>query len=142
MTEGTIDDESELLDRVRAATGYEDSPEELPATQLSSIFDTAKLHVSLKTGADDFFNDDGLALVLFAYTCMRAKAAVENIPLSSYTLGDEQLSFESSDPDGSQQLQQWAEDVAVGMAALDSGTKDARVPTNTSQYVGNTFVEE
>lgn len=133
-----IEDNDELLSRVRAETSYDDDPDELPDEQLSSIIETAKLHVAVKTGAEDWYSSPALSLVLLAYSCMRAKSAVENIPLQSYTLGDETVSFDTDDPDASVQLQQWAEDINVGMAEYDAGSDDARVPTNTAGYIGET----
>lgn len=138
----SIADDTELKTRVRAATGYEDTADELPESQLSSIIETAKLQLSMEVDGDNFYANDGLSLALFAYTCMRAKSALENVALSSYSIGDEQVSFDTDDPDNSVQLQLWADDVATGIATYESATDDARVPTNTASYIGESSVRE
>lgn len=138
----SIDDDSELKSRVRAATGYEDSPNELPDSDLDHIIDTAKLRLSLEANSQKWFVNDGLGLALFGYTCMRAKSSIENIPLQSYTLGDETVSVDTDDPEDSQQIQQWAEDVATGLAAFESTQGTARTPTNTAQYVGESSIKD
>jgi len=137
-----ITSDSELKERVYAATSYDDSPDELPDSQLSTILDTAKLRLYQEAGSDNWYSSDGLGLALFAYTAMRAKASVENIPLDSYDLGDEVVEFNTDDPDNSVQLNQWADDVAAGLAAFEEGSDDARVPTNTAGYIGKTYVND
>lgn len=132
--------DSELRAAVRAETQYDDEPDELPQSELSDILERAKAKVELTTESDQWYSDDGLGFALVAYTCMRAKAAIENVPLSGYSLGDERVSFDADPPDESQQLQQWAQDVSDG---LDASAVDQSVgpkPTNTSAYVGEDYM--
>lgn len=134
--------DSELRQRVRDETSYEDHADELPQSQLDGIIGAAKGRLELETGSDQWYSDDGLGFALAAYTCMRAKAAVENVSMSSYSIGDEQVSFESASPEDSQQLQQWAEDVTVGLDASSLDTAQGPVPTNTADYVGESYIHE
>lgn len=131
-------DKSEISTIVRAETGYEDNDDELPQSDLDTIIDQAMGRVELKTGSSQWFSDDGLGFALAAYAKMRAKAAMENVPLSSYTLGAEQVSFNEADPETSQQLQQWAEDVRVGLDASSVDDDTGKMPSNTAGYIGET----
>lgn len=134
-------DDTELTEAVRGETGYEDNSDEVPSSQMDVIVERAKGKLQMRTGVSDgaWYNDDGLAFALVAYTCMRAKAAVENISLGSYTLGQEQVSFDTDDVEDSQQLQQWAGDVADGLAFSDADDDTGNLPRNTSDYVGETY---
>lgn len=134
--------DTELKDIVRGMTSYDDAPDELPSSQLDAIVERAKAEVELSTGSDKWFSDDGLGFALAAYTAMRAKAAVENMPLSGYSIGDERVSFDQSPPEESHQLQQWAEDVQIGLDASDVDEAVGPVPTNTSGYIGENYLRD
>lgn len=138
----SIADQAELRDKVYAATSYDNSPDELPQSQLDTIIDTVQMRLSIEADSEQWYSDKGLSLALLGYTCMRAKASMENIPLQSYTLGDETVSFDTDDPEDSVQLQQWAEDIATGLAHFESQSGNARVPRNTAGYIGETSVRE
>lgn len=133
--------DSELETAVRAETSYEDNADELPSSQLTNIIERAKARVELETGSNSWYSDDGLGFALVAYTCMRAKSAVENIPLRSYSLGDTDVTFSQADPDDSIQLQQWAEDVKVGLDASSVDSSQGATMTNTSSYIGESYIE-
>lgn len=134
--------DTELKDVVRGMTSYDDAPDELPASQLDKVVERAKAELELETGSDAWFSDDGLGFALAAYVSMRAKAAIENVPLSGYSIGDERVSFDQSAPEDSHQLQQWAEDVQTGLDASSADTSVGPVPTNTSSYIGETYIED
>jgi hypothetical protein len=134
--------DAEVRQIVRDETSYDDAPNELPDAQLDGIIERAKGRMELSTGTDAWYVDDGLGFALAAYACMRAMAAVENAPLSSYNIGDEQVSFADTDPETSQQLQQWAEDVRVGLDASDRDGPSRLQMRNTSGYVGETSVRD
>lgn len=136
-----ITDDTTLKSRVRNATGYEDNQDELPETQLDSIVNDAKLKVAIKTGSEAWYTDRGLSLVLYAYTCMRAKAAVENIAIVSYSLGNESVNMRNADPEDSQQIQQWADDIRDGLDASDADTKQRLSMANTSGYIGEQYIK-
>lgn len=133
--------DSELKTIVRDETSYEDNSDELPNSQLETIIARAKGKVELTTGSGSWYSDNGLGFALAAYTCMRAKAAVENISLSGYSIGDERVSFKTEDPEDSHQLQMWAEDVKDGLAASSVDQAVGPTPTNTSSYIGESHVE-
>lgn len=133
--------DSELLDAVRAETQYSDSESELPASELEEIMQNAKRRVFLETGSKAWYSDEGIGLVLLAYTAMRAKSAVENAPIAGYTLGDEQVQIRQADPDTSAQIQQWAEDVRVGLDASDLDSSNRNQIRNTSSYIGTDYVK-
>lgn len=124
---------------VRAETSYEDLPDELPSDQLDTLVERAKAKLEMTTGSGAWYSDDGLGFALAAYASMRAKAAVENISLSSYSIGDESASFDADDPETSQQLQQWAEDVSDGLDASSLDESVGPTPTNTSSYIGTSY---
>lgn len=132
--------DTEVKTIVRGETSYEDTADELPSTQLDTILERAKGKIQLRTGATNWYSDNGLGYALAAYTCMRAKAAVENVPLSDYSLGDEELSFDPDDPESSQQLNQWAQDVKDGINASSATLSNSPNPTNSSEYIGTDYV--
>lgn len=135
--------DSELRSRVRSETQYADNADELPQSDLDNLIEVAKGKVELETGSSNWYSDDGLGFALSAYTCMRCKSAVENIPLANYSLGDENVTFRTSDPDDSQQLQQWAEDVSTGLNASDIDTSGTKIkPRNTSGYIGDSYYDQ
>jgi hypothetical protein len=138
MSVKEITSNSELITRVRAATGYDES--DLSTTDMESIVSTTKLRLSTETDATDWYADSGLGLALYAYTCMRVKAAVENIPLQSYSLGDESVAFDTSDESDSMQMQQWVEDVNVGLQSSDAVDQTTRLPSNSADYIGSSSV--
>lgn len=134
--------DNELKARVRDETSYEDTADELPSSQLDGIVEAAKGRVELETGSDQWYADDGLGFVLAAYTAMRAKAAIENVPLASYSIGDEQVTFDDDTVEDSAQYQQWAEDIRIGLDA--SSLDDPKGPTlqNSTGYIGETHTPE
>lgn len=133
-------DDEELKTIVRDETSYDDSEDELPESQLDTVVERAKGKLEMTTGSDAWYSDDGLGFALAAYAAMRAKSAVENVPLSGYSIGDEQVSFDSADPETSQQLSMWADDVTDGLDASDLDTAQGPTPTNTSGYIGETYM--
>ena len=136
------DNESELKAVVRSATGYDDIEDELQATDLDSIVGQSEGRLMLEADVTEstLYNDDGLSFALAAYTKIRAKAAAENVGLSSYSLGAEEVSFDTSDPETSQQLQLWHEDARVGLdrSDADDQTDDLTI-ANSSQYIGESY---
>lgn len=131
--------DKELAQAVRAETSYEDTDDELPAQQLDSIISRAKGYMELSTGSSAWYSDDGLGFALVAYTCMRAKAAVENISLSSYSVGAEDVEFHHADPDDNMQMQQWAEDVRIGLDASDKDDSGNLQMADGAGYVGESY---
>lgn len=133
----------ELKERVRFATDYTDTSDDgLTESQLESIIRDAQLKVYLTTDSDAWFTDSGLGLVLFAYTCMRVKAAVENFAIVRYAIGDETVTTRDADPEDSQQIQMWAEDVRDGLNASSVDTTNRPTLSNTASYVGESHYHD
>lgn len=134
--------DSELTTIVRDETSYDDTADELPQTQLDTLIERAKGRMELETGSDQWYSDDGLGFALAAYACMRAKAAVENVPLSDYSIGDEDVSFTETDPETSHQLEQWAEDVRIGLDASELDENQGLALSNSTGYIGETYIDD
>lgn len=139
MNTWDITSDSDLQTAVRHETGYEES--DLDADRLSSILDRAKHRLYLRADSSGWYNDSGLGLALFGYSCIRAKASVENIPLDSYNLLDEDVSFDTDDPDDSIQLQQWHQDVQEGLSNSGAASQTSRLPNNSTDYIGETYLQ-
>lgn len=107
--------DQELENAVRDKTSYDDAADELPGShdsgQMEGIINDAKRYLHARTGSDGWYSDLAYGQALTALTAMKAKGAVENINISSYGIGDEQLSFSNADPEDSQQLQEWASEL-------------------------------
>lgn len=138
----TSDDELKTV--VRADTDYSDNEDELPEGRLDVLVERAKARLQMETGVADgeWYSDDGLGFALAAYACMRAKASVENISMSSYSIGEEEVVFSNATPEQSQQLQQWAEDVSAGLDYSDADEDTGKMPRNTADYVGETYTKD
>lgn len=136
--------DSELKTIVRDETSYEDTSDELPDSQLDTIVEQSKAKLQLSTGVSDgvWYSDDGIGFALASYTKMRAKSAVENIGLSNYSLGAEDVGFHHADPEDSLQLQQWAEDVNDGLDASDLDSSGNLQPENSAGFVGENYYRE
>jgi hypothetical protein len=135
-----IQSDSDLRDAVRAETSYDDTEDELPQSQLDTLIDRAKHRVSVETGSEQWYSDDGLGLVLVAYTCMRTKSSMENFAIEEYSLGNQDITTRNADPEDSQQIQQWAEDVRVGLDRSTVDESPTPKPRNTAHYVGENYV--
>ena len=137
-----ITSDNELKAQVRADTQYEDSLDELPESTLDAIISTAKLRVEMKTGSTAWYSDPGLGLVLLAYTCMRTKAAVENVVIEEYQLGNQRVRTRNVDPETNQQIQQWAEDVIIGLNASDTYKPQRPTMQGTGTFIGGSHIHD
>lgn len=138
-----ITSDEQLKDRVLSATQYDEDDFTRTDTDLDNLIDDAKLKVFVKTGSDAWYTDSGIGMALYAYTCMRAKAAVENISIEGYTLGNETVKMHNATPEQSQQIQQWVDDIADGLGsstAVNSAGSTGVI--NTSGYIGETYVDD
>lgn len=142
MNSFDITTDSELKTAVRADTQYDDSEDELSDTDLETLINRAKQRLYLQTDSTEWYSDSGLGLALFGYACMRVKSAMENIPLDSYSLGDEDVSFDTDDVDDSLQMQMWAEDVSTGLDASTVDATNARLPQNSADYIGEDYIHD
>lgn len=134
--------DTELKNQVRDITSYEDTDDELPSSQLDGIVDRSKAAMELETGSDQWYSDDGLGFALAAYVAMRAKAAIENVPLASYSIGDEQVTFDDDTVENSAQYQQWADDIRTGLDASDLDEQRGVTFKNSSSYIGESYIDD
>lgn len=142
MEDHHITDDEALKEAVRADTQYEDNPDELPDSTLDAIISTAKLRVEMKTGSTEWYSDPGLGLVLLAYTCMRAKSSVENVPIDEYQLGNQRVRTKNTRAETNQQLNQWAQDVRDGLNASDTYSPQRPTMQSTGDFVGNDYIHD
>lgn len=128
----------ELKTAVRDATSYEDSGDELPDSQLDGHLDDAKREMYGRTGSDEWYSDVNYGQALKSYTCIVAKAAVENINIVSYNIGDEQIALRNADPDDSQQIQLWAQQVSRSLddSEVNFENEQNLGLSNTAGYIG------
>jgi hypothetical protein len=139
MNDYDITSNTELDERVRAETGYEDTPDELPQSDLETLRANAKLVLATDAGVDDgWYTDRGLGLALLGVTCVKAKARVENYSVSSWSLGGGDVSIEVEDSDGSSiQMTEYENMIQMGMARADD--VDATLTAtniNSASYIG------
>jgi hypothetical protein len=127
-----------LEEAVRDKTSYDDLTDEWPTQQASGTIDDAKRVLYMKTDSDNWYNDLAYGQALVAMTAMKAKAAIENINIESYGIGDESLSFNNADPEDSQQIQHWSSEVNEGLSEskLNFDKKQDLTLRNTSSYIG------
>jgi hypothetical protein len=133
-----ITDDSELTSAVRDATSYDDTADELPSSQLSGLVDDAKREMYGRTGSKDWYSDVNYGQALKAWTCIVVKSAVENINIESYSIADESISLSNADPDDSQQIQLWMQQVSRALRDSEvqfEHTQDLGF-SNTSAYIG------
>lgn len=137
-----ITSDTDLESAVRDKTSYNASPDELPGDdtsgQMSGIIEDAKRVLYMKTGSDEWYNDVGYGQALVALTAMKAKEAVENVNIASYGIGDEQIRFSNADPDDSQQIRSWADEVNEGIdkSDIDFEKGGNASLSNTASYIG------
>lgn len=105
---------TELIELVRALTGYDDTADQLPQDQLTSLVQIAQLRLANKAD-DDFFTDAGLGQALLGYTAILAKAEVENYSVSGYTIGATSIDTSGAGRDDAAQLKRWATLVREGL---------------------------
>lgn len=128
--------DSDVRADVRVETQYEDNPDELPKAELDRLLGRAKHRLHLRTGSTSWYSDSGMGMALIAYTAMRAKAAMENATIVDYSLGDQDVTLRNADPETSQQIQQWAEDVRIGLDASETDESPRMTMRNSTRYIG------
>lgn len=141
-----ITDDEGLLEAVRDKTSYSDSTDGWPGSysggeitdQAGGNIADAKRILYMRTGSDKWYTDVAYGQALVAMSAMKAKEAVENINISSYGIGDESLSFTNADPESSQQIRSWANEVNEGLNESDVAFEKGQDVgfSNTSSYIG------
>lgn len=133
-------DDSELKTDIRAETSYADNSDELPDTQLDSLVRRAKTRVYNRFDRDDWYTDEHLNQILFAYACMITKSSIENFVINRYRMGSEEVYTRNSTEENSQQLQQWAQDIREAMDAGNLTDNKPRI-RGTGSYIGESSVQ-
>lgn len=133
-----ITDDATLKERVRTATGYEDSEEEVTDTELDTHVSDAKADLYARTDSQTWYDDTAYGQSLKWWTCIIVKAAVENIVIEEYTLGGgaESISYHDADPQSSQQIDMWADAVARNLDNADVENNPSPSFRNSSNFVG------
>jgi len=132
----TADDE--LKTAVRDATSYDDAEDGVPESQLDGLLEDAKRELYGRTGSSEWYNDINYGQALKAWTCITVKSAVENINIDSYNIANESISLTNADPDSSQQIELWMNQVSRGLNQSEvnfTNEQDLQF-TNTSAYIG------
>lgn len=132
-----IDGDGALAQRVRAETGYDDSPDELPQTDLDMLIETAKLQLDaqFRTDIPTFYDDRGLTLALLATVAIKAKAYVENVSVDVWDFDGGRI--ETRDTTGeSFQVAQYEQMLTAGMAAVQTAQRRGPTFQNTHDYIG------
>jgi hypothetical protein len=132
-----VTNDDELKHAVRDKTSYDNTPDEWPETQANGNLEDAKRHLYVKTDSTEWYEDVAYGQALVAMTALKAKEAVENVNISSYGIGDETLSFRNADPDDSQQIQAWSDEVSESLAESDVEFETGAVKfSNTASFIG------
>lgn len=138
LPEFAVTNEKELIAAVRDKTSYDDSPDQWPTEQAKGNFEDAQRYMYAKTGSKDWFSEVAYGQAMVALTAMKAKGAVENINISSFGIGDEQLSFTNATEEDSQQLREWSSEVDEMLNKSDiefESDPDLSI-SNTASYIG------
>jgi len=143
-----VTNDEELLAAVRGKTSYADTTDQWPGSydsqndeitdQAGENVDDAKRILYMRTGSDKWYDDLSYGQALVALAAMKAKEAVENVNIDSYGIGDESLSFHNADPEDSQQIRSWSDEVNEGLdeSALSFDKEQDLSFRNTSAYIG------
>jgi len=88
--------------------------------------------------ATTWYTDLGYGNALVAHLAIISKAAVENINLVSYTIGNERVELANADPEDSQQIQTWAAQVKDGLdnSEIEFENSQSLSLNNTASYIG------
>lgn len=133
-----IENDAELKSAVRDTTSYDSTEDELPAAQLDGLLDDAKRKMYGTTGSDQWYEDVNYGQALKSWVAIIAKAAVENININSYSIADESISLSNADPDESQQILVWMEEVSRALRDSEVNFEKSQDLSfsNSSAYIG------
>lgn len=120
---------------VRTLTNYDDTEDELTDASLQGHLDIAKLELYNEVGTDAVYSDAGLGQALVAATAIYAKAAVENYSVSSWSVGDMNVSAGAFKNPENAQFMKWGKLHAGGLQSSDKTPTHA--PRNTAGYIGD-----
>jgi len=125
-----ITSDTELSSAVRTETGYDS--DKVDSGDMDGLIDSAKRELALMADSTNFYADRGITHALVGLTCVKAKAHVENQPVTTKNLGPDDVTFRTTDG-SSLQVQQYEESIRRGLAnsgETEEGTETIRF-TNT-----------
>lgn len=137
-----VTSDSDLETAVRDKASYGSNSDELPGSadsgQFQGVMQDAKRHLYMKTNSDEWYSEVAYGQALVALTALKAKEAVENINISSYGIGDENLRFTDANPESSQQIVAWSDELNEALEQSDLDFDGGGKPSfsNTSSYLG------
>lgn len=134
-----VTSDAEVVTAARDKTSYgtEDLPGDENSGQAKGLLDDAKRVLYVKTESSDWYGDLPYGQALVAMTALKFKEAVENINIQSYGIGDEDVRFTNADPDDSQQIIAWSEEINEALAKSDVNFAGDKVRfKNTASYIG------
>jgi len=134
--------DADVESMVRAVTGYEDTPDELSSATFGTILDLSKLTLTTETSIDDdeadndvWYTDAPLGQALVFVTAIRAKVAVENYSITSWTVGDQTIDVRNAGDAEQVQFDQWMSYVADGISQSDNAEPSSPSPSNTASFI-------
>lgn len=140
MSDHSVTTDAELERAARDKTSYDTS--ELPGDdtsgQFQGIMQDAKRHLEIRTGSDSWYSDLAYGHALVCMTALKMKEAVENVNISSYGIGDEQVAFSDTDPETSQQIISWSSEMsmAINQSGVSFPNQQDETFQNTGSFIG------
>lgn len=134
----SLTSDSEVEERVRTLTGYEDTSEELPSSDFSTasenegVLGAAKAKIYTDVGLDDWYTDHHVGEALAYTAAILAKDRLENYTVESWTIGNgaESVEVRDASPGDSRQIESWANEVEQSLAK-SSKTDGTGIPRLT-----------
>lgn len=116
MASHNIPDDETLKRRVRSKTRYSDTPDELPAVELTDHIADVKLDFE-EMGVTDFYADAGIQKAMLYATCIESKVSVENYSIDSWDLTGGSIDVSGAGDSEKVQFSHWAEKVGSGLSS-------------------------
>lgn len=124
-----VGNDGDLIKYVRLITGYQDTPNELPADELRGHIGMMKGRLAteydLTLGNEPWFSDNALGLSLMYATAIHSKVTIENYSVAQWDFGDEQITTHSNSSESAQlnMWLQWMNDALDNSDAIDGDVK-------------------
>lgn len=134
----TEDEELERAARDKTSYGDDELPGDHHSGQMEGIINDAKRVMSSKTGSDQWYQDTAFGQAMVSLVAMKMKEAVENVNISSYGIGDETVSFNSDNPETSQQIRSWSAEIdsMLDNSSVNFTNKQDHGLRNTGAFIG------
>jgi len=128
-------DDADAKQLARGLMLYDDTPDELPSTELDTHLRIAKMRLKTKTGNNNFYTLDGLGQALVATTAILSKTTVENYSVDSWDIGVGEIDVSGAGDEDVVQFSQWADMAAEGLTSEGIGQTTA-TNINSASYIG------